>query len=139
MVVLRPVASEAVSVDPCRIATKLVDDAVDVCRGALRFHGKAYSVSRCFHCPTRRRARRFSFRSLESVPVQVSRKFRDFTDLGNVISERSHAGKIVRVTTLERVLVDVLDAPGKGGGWEKTWRSLLTVSFSLLSGADNFV
>lgn len=33
------------------------------------------------------------------------------------------------MTTLERTLVDVLDAPEKGGGWEEVWRSLELVEF----------
>jgi hypothetical protein len=35
----------------------------------------------------------------------------------------------VRATTLERTLVDVLDAPRHGGGWEEIWRSLESVVF----------
>lgn len=35
----------------------------------------------------------------------------------------------MRVTTLERTLVDVLDAPQLGGGWEEIWRSLESVEF----------
>ena len=33
------------------------------------------------------------------------------------------------MTTLERTLVDVLDAPRHGGGWEEIWRSLESVEF----------
>ena len=33
------------------------------------------------------------------------------------------------MTTLERALVDVFDAPDKGGGWEEIWRSLESVEF----------
>ena len=33
-------------------------------------------------------------------------------------------GLNVRVTSLERTLVDVLDRPKLGGGWEEIWRSL---------------
>jgi len=40
-----------------------------------------------------------------------------------------HSGGFVRVTTLERTLVDILHQPGKGGGWEETWRSLEMVEF----------
>ena len=31
---------------------------------------------------------------------------------------------MVRYTGLERTLVDVLDRPGFGGGWDEAWRSL---------------
>ena len=33
------------------------------------------------------------------------------------------------MTTLERTLVDVLDAPERSGGWEEVWRSLEMVEF----------
>jgi predicted transcriptional regulator of viral defense system len=32
-------------------------------------------------------------------------------------------------TTFERTLVDVLDAPDFGGGWEEVWRSLEMVEY----------
>jgi predicted transcriptional regulator of viral defense system len=35
----------------------------------------------------------------------------------------------VRVTGYERTLVDVLDVPGHGGGWEEIWRSLEAIEF----------
>ena len=40
-----------------------------------------------------------------------------------------HAGGEVRVTTLERTMVNVLDAPDLGGGWEEIWRSLEMVEY----------
>lgn len=39
------------------------------------------------------------------------------------------AGLSVRVTSLERTLVDVLVRPDLGGGWEEIWRSLEMVEF----------
>ena len=39
------------------------------------------------------------------------------------------AGMSLRVTSLERTLVDVLDRPHISGGWEEIWRSLETVEF----------
>ena len=33
------------------------------------------------------------------------------------------------MTTLERTLVDVLDTPAHGGGWEEIWRSLEAAGF----------
>ncbi len=35
----------------------------------------------------------------------------------------------LRVTSLERTLVDVLDRPDYSGGWEEVWRSLESVEF----------
>ena len=36
---------------------------------------------------------------------------------------------MVRVTGYERTLVDLLDVPEYGGGWEEIWRSLEAVEF----------
>ena len=35
----------------------------------------------------------------------------------------------VRVTSLERTLVDTLDRPDRSGGWEEVWSSLESVEF----------
>jgi predicted transcriptional regulator of viral defense system len=117
------------TVDPYLIATKLTSDAVVAYHAALQFHGKAYSLWSRYHYLTRHRARPFSFRGTEFVPVQVPVSARGCSFLGGGVLERRHAGGIVRATTLERALVDVLDAPGKAGEWEEIWRSLEMVEF----------
>lgn len=60
-------------------------------------------------------------------------------DLGGGIREQPHAGGTVRVTTLERTPIDVLDAPGKGAGWEEIWRSLELVEFFDLDAVIEYV
>lgn len=116
-------------IDPYLVATALTDDAVVAYHAALQFHGKAHSMSRRFHYLTCARARPFSFRGADFVPVRVPAVLREHPDLGGGIQEVRHAGGVVRVTTLERTLVDVLDAPDKGAGWEEIWRSLELVEF----------
>ena len=44
---------------------------------------------------------------------------------------RPHAGGQVRVTSLERSLVDLLHSPEHGGGWEEIWRSLEAAVLSI--------
>lgn len=126
---LRGVTLEQAVVDPYLTVTKLAEDATVAYHAALQFHGKAYSVWRRFHYLTRKRQRRFAFRGMEFVPVQVPIKQRSLPNLGGELIETPHAGGMVRVTTLERSLVDVLDAPEQSGGWEEVWRSLETVEF----------
>jgi len=116
-------------VDPYLLATKLSGDAVVGYHAALQFHGKAYSLWNRFHYLTARQARPLSFRGMEFVPVQVRAALRSLPDLGGGVVERRHAGSVVRATTLERALVDVLDRPDKAGGWEEIWRSLEMVEF----------
>jgi predicted transcriptional regulator of viral defense system len=128
-VVPRGVDPEQTPVDPYLVATKLASDAVVAYHAALQFHGKSYSLWRRFHYLTRRRARRFSFQDMEFVPVQVPAAVRALSEFGGGVVEKRHAGSVVVVTTLERALVDVLDAPDKAGGWEEIWRSLEMVEF----------
>jgi predicted transcriptional regulator of viral defense system len=125
----RGVAPERAAVDPYLVATKLADDAVVAYHAALQFHGKTYSLWQRFHYFTCGRARPFSFRNMEFLPVQMPVALRALPDLGGGVVEKRHAGGVVRVTTLERALVDLLDAPDKGGGWEEIWRSLEMVEF----------
>ena len=54
------------------------------------------------------------------------------------VTTQRHAGGTVRVTTLERTLVDVLDVPGKAGGWEEVWRSLEMVEFFDLDAVTSY-
>jgi predicted transcriptional regulator of viral defense system len=66
----RGVRAAQVPVDPYLVATKLRPDAALAYHAALQFHGRAYSIWRRFHYLTRGRARPFSFRELEFVPVR---------------------------------------------------------------------
>ena len=125
----RGVDPKQATVDPYLVATRLTDDAVVTYHAALQFHGKAYSIWHRFHYQTRLRARPFLFRGMEFLPVQAPVAVRNLPDLGGGVREKRHAGGVVRVATLERTLVDVLDAPDKGGGWEEVWRSLEMVEF----------
>jgi predicted transcriptional regulator of viral defense system len=115
--------------DPYLIAGAAVSDAVLAYHTALAFHGKAYSLWRRFQFLTASRRRSFEFRGQEFVPVQAPRRVRELPDFGGGVVLRPHAGGSVRVSTLERALVDVLDAPAQGGGWEEIWRSLEMVEF----------
>jgi len=63
------------------------------------------------------------------VPVQMPKSVRSLKESGGGVSEVAHAGGRVRVTTLERAMVDVFDKPDKCGSWEEIWRSLEMVEF----------
>ncbi len=117
------------SVDPYLIASKLTDDAVVAYHAALQFHGRAYSVWQRFHYLTAARVRPLSFGDMEFIPVQAPTAVRSLPEFGGGVVEKRHAGGVIRAATLERTLVDVLDAPEKCGGWEEIWRSLQMIEF----------
>jgi predicted transcriptional regulator of viral defense system len=120
---------DAAPVDPYLLATRMKDDAVLAYHTALDVHGTAYSAHDRVVFVTTHAARLWSFRSIEFRPVQAPRALlkQDVVDVQVTTVDR--AGLNVRVTTLERALVDVLDRPDLGGGWEEVWRSLEAVSF----------
>lgn len=115
--------------DPFLVATKLANDAVVAYHAALQFRGKAYSVWHRFSVLTSVHFRPFTFRGNEFVAVAPPKAIRDEPDFGGFVATEPYAGGEVRVTTLDRTLVDLLDAPAQGGGWEEVWRSLEMVEF----------
>ena len=117
--------SESFAPDRFLVACALQRDAVVAYHGALRFHGRAYSVWRRLQYLTAKRAKPLSFRGCELAPVRASARWL----LEDGVVQLAHAGGTVRVTSLERTLVDVLDAPRYGGGWEEIWRSLEMIEY----------
>ena len=126
--------------DPYLLASKLASDAVVAYHAALQFRGFAYSVWRRYPILIRGRESPLEFDGFEFLPVQASPRLRARDDLGGFITAELHGGvkTTVRVTTLERTLVDVFDAPRFGGGWEEIWRSLDMVSFFDIEAVINY-
>jgi predicted transcriptional regulator of viral defense system len=120
---------DSVVVDPYALASNLAPDAVVAYHGALQFHGKAHSLTRKVPFLTTTSVKPFEFCGTEFVPVPIPKPLRALPDLGGGVLEKLHGGVTTRVTTLERTLVDVLNAPRHGGGWEEIWRSLESVEF----------
>jgi hypothetical protein len=88
---------------------------------------------------TSTRAKPFEFRGAEFVPVPVPPSLRRLPDLGGGLVDVRRGGLLVRVTALERTLVDILDAPRHGGGWEEIWRSLESVEFFDVDAVTDYV
>ena len=117
------------SVDPFLVAAKLTSDAVLSYHTALEFHGHAYSVHEHFVYTAFRPLSPFTFHSHVFHGVRSSESLRRAhqENFGVVTMDRS--GMEVRVTSLERTMVDVLNRPYLSGGWEEIWRSLESVEF----------
>ena len=120
------VLPETTAVDPLLLACAHTPDAVVAFHAALEFHGRAHSTWSRVHVWTRHRSKPWTWRGVEVVPVLAAGGVEAVLP-GSVT--RPHAGGIVRVTTVERTLVDVLDQPDKGGGWEEILRSLGMIEF----------
>ncbi len=118
-----------VPIDPFLVTGKLTPDAILAYHTALEFHGKAYSPMHEFFYLTSLAARPLEFRGQRFRAVHTPAALRSKrAELSNVL-EADRMGLSVRVTNLERTMVDVLDRPQLGGGWEEIWRSLEGVEF----------
>jgi predicted transcriptional regulator of viral defense system len=128
--VVPPTADAATfRVDPFLLASRLTEDAVIAYHAALQLLGVAHSLSNRITYLTRHRAKPLRFQDLDFVPVRVPVALREQEDLGGGIREERRQSLVVRITGHERTLVDVLDAPELGGGWEEIWRSLEAIEF----------
>ena len=129
LTVPRGLIPEKCPVDPYLLASKMARDSVLAYHTALELYGKAYSVYEEFVYLTRSGIRPLNFRGQRYRGVAFPKKLKDKgQELYGVVSvERSGLG--VRVTSLERTLVDVLDRPSLGGTWEEIWRSLEMIEF----------
>lgn len=120
---------ETVQPDPFLLASRMTSGAVLAYHTALEFHGRAYSTFQEFTYLTRATSRPAEFRGNTfrgaAFPKVLLEK--NMESFGVEAAERS--GIEVRVTSLERTLVDVLDRPAISGGWEEIWRSLESVEY----------
>ncbi|MFH1113775.1 MAG: transcriptional regulator [Pseudomonadota bacterium] len=116
-------------VDAFLLAGKMSQDSVLAYHTALDFYGKAHSVHERFLFLTGKAIRPLNFRGYEfrgiRCPNILLKKKEEFF----AVDTAERAGLPVRVTSLERTLVDILDRPDLGGGWEEIWRSLESVEF----------
>lgn len=128
-VVSRGTMAAELRVDPFLVASKLAPDAAVAYHAALQFWGKAYSIWHRFAVLSCSSIRPLELQGNEIFGVRPPLRMRAPPDLGGGIVAEPYAGGRVRVTTLERTLVDVLDAPKLGGGWEEIWRSLEAIEY----------
>jgi len=120
---------ETCPVDPYLLAAKAAHDAVLAYHTALEFHGKAHSVYQRFHYLAGHMSLPFAFRSFQFRCVLHPKAIRDKRRESFEVREAERAGVDLRVTSLERTLVDMLDRPELAGSWEEIWRSLESVEF----------
>ena len=116
-------------VDPVLVAVKLTKDAVLSHHTALDFFGRAYSVQEHFTYSAFRPLSPITFRSHVFRGVKFPKALCRAGKQNFGVSTVDRVGMEIRVTSLERTLVDVLDRPGISGSWEEIWRSLESVEF----------
>lgn len=112
-------------VDALALASRLAPDAALAYHTALEAHGHAQSAFERLFFATWTKARPLRFRDREYVPVRPRAALR--RSKNEWVVGLARAGMEVRVTSLERTVVDILDRPDLSGGMEEVWRSLASV------------
>lgn len=110
--------------DTFLIAARLTADAVLAYHAALEFHGLAHTLREerlVLSEQTFVRPLRFAGIRYRAVPPPAALPPAERMALG--VETQDRQGMPVRVTGIERTLVDVLDRPALAGGWEEAWRS----------------
>ena len=117
-------------VDPYLIAGKAAPDAILAYHTALSYHGVAYSVREHFNYLTNHiGSRSFEFRNTIFNPTEPPSALISVGQQSFAINKIDRQGLTIRVTSLERTLVDVLDRLDLSGGIEEVWKSLNTISY----------
>jgi predicted transcriptional regulator of viral defense system len=116
-------------VDPYLVAAKSADDAVLAYHTALEMHGKAHSVFERYFFQSNKPLRPTTFRTYRFECVLFPKILRDKSKQHFATKSVERSGLEIRVASLERTLVDLLDRPDLGGGWEEIWRSLESVEY----------
>ncbi len=109
-------------IDPYLIASKMTPDATLAYHTALSFHGKLHSLRTDFIYITQKKLKPpFAFRHTLFKGTTAN------LDVG--IEIVNYQGCTMRVTTLERTFVDILERPALTGSWEEIWRSLESIEY----------
>jgi predicted transcriptional regulator of viral defense system len=115
-------------VDPYLIAGKATSDAILSYHTALEYHGLAYTVFSNFTFCSRMRLQPFTFQGhiFEAAPFPGT-PMRNESELFATETVKRQ-GLAIKITTLERTFVDVLDQPNRGGDWEEIYRSIQSIT-----------
>jgi predicted transcriptional regulator of viral defense system len=115
-------------IDPYLIASRMNADATLAYHTSLSFHGKRHSLRTDFIYITQRKLKpSFIFRDSVFKSVSIPKSTLATPNFGVEIVD--YQGCKIRVTSLERTFVDVLDRPALMGNWEEIWRSLESIEY----------
>jgi predicted transcriptional regulator of viral defense system len=122
-------SADQFKVDPFLLIAKITGDSVIAYHSALEFFGKSYSIYHAHTYLTRSRPRNFIYDGIRFRAVQTPKNLSKGTPEKMGVIVRAIKGMHVRITSLERTLVDVMDRQDLTGSWEEIWRSLESIEF----------
>jgi predicted transcriptional regulator of viral defense system len=112
--------------DPYLIAGRISNDAVLAYHTALDFYGYSHSVYSHYFFLTHHTIRSFHYKNMYFHSLHFPKSLFKGSKEYYAVNTEDQAGLDVKVTSLERTLVDCLDKPNLAGGWEEIWQSFET-------------
>lgn len=111
-------------IPPILLASRFTDDAVVSHHSALEYHGLAYSVHYQQEYLTKYKRSSFSFQGIRYLPLSLPHNLcvKECENWG--VETGVYGQCTVRVTNLERTMVDCLARPRVCGGFREVWDSL---------------
>lgn len=119
-----PAKERAFWIDPYLIAGKAIPDAVIAYHSALELHGLAYTSFEEFTYLAHKLNKPFTYQSQRFRSINFPKSLVNQGKEMHGVIELERQGIVIKITNIERTIVDLLDRPDLGGGWEEIWRSL---------------
>jgi predicted transcriptional regulator of viral defense system len=120
--------AENFQVDPYLIAGRIIPDTVIAYHSAFDFHGVSYSLHHEYLYISQQPIRAFKFNESNFICLPFPKQMSEQVALNYEVVLAERQGLSIKVTSLERTIVDVLDRPNYGGGWEEIWRTAEHIS-----------
>ncbi|MCE5293359.1 MAG: hypothetical protein LLF94_01935 [Chlamydiales bacterium] len=118
------------TVDPFLIASKLTGDAILGYRTALDFFGNLHSVQNEFiYLSQKHKNSPFIFQDASYRAVSIPIALENSKQICFAVKTIDRLGQKIKITSLERTIVDVLDRPYLCGSWEEIWLSLESIEY----------
>lgn len=126
-------------IDPYLVAGRVTANAVIAYHSAFDFHGVSYSLYHQYLYLSDQVIRPFEFNQTDFIclPFPRSLSKQQATQFEVILTERQ--GLNLKVTSLERTLVDVIHRPNYGGGWEEIWKTADHISILNLDKVIEYV
>lgn len=121
------------------LASRMAPDAAVAYHTALEAHGFAQSLFERLTFITWTKAKPISFQGRRFVPARPRAVLLTANKGEQWIERLERAGIEIRVTSVERTVVDVLDRLDLAGGVEEVWRSLQSVPALDLESLEHYV
>lgn len=115
-------------VDPYLVAGRIRENSVIAYLSAFDFYGISHSLHHQYFYISEHVVHPFKFNEAEFICLSFPKALLEQQATSFEVLSVDRHGLNIQLTSLERTIVDVLDRPNYGGGWEEIWRSAEHIS-----------